>query len=338
MEKFENLMQLSYENRKKWIHIDKQDENTGDAILNCYLGNVLTDNNKEELVSVFTPTYKTGEKIRRPYESLKNQSYKNWEWVIVDDSDDKETWDMLKKLADEEPRISLYKSAYNSGVIGEVKHQACMLSKGNILAELDHDDQFTNTAIEYLVDAFKKFPEAGFAYTDCAEVHETGENAYYNDGWAFGYGSYRREQYYGRELLVSNYPGINAKTMRHIVGAPNHVRAWRKDTYFNIGGHDRDIHVCDDYELIIRTFLNTRIIKIPVLGYIQYYNVSGNTQRKRNKEIQRLVRYFREFYDVKIHERLLELGVEDFVWNDKYNVSDLNMESKFDQDCHIIYS
>ena len=60
--------------------------------------------------------------------------------------------------------------------------------------------------------------------------------------------------------------------------------------------------------------LRTRMARVPSLCYLQYRNESGNTHRQRNQEIQRLVRYFADWYDVAIHDRLLELGVEDFVW------------------------
>ncbi|MDT2260330.1 glycosyltransferase family A protein [Paenibacillus larvae] len=42
---------------------------------------------------MFTSSYRSKEKIQRPYRSLLNQTYPNWEWVIVDDSgDDGETY------------------------------------------------------------------------------------------------------------------------------------------------------------------------------------------------------------------------------------------------------
>ena len=76
------------------------------------------------------------------------------------------------------------------------------------------------------------------------------------------------------------------------------------------------IHVVDDYELMIRTFLSTRMALIPKMCYLQYRNQSGNTSQIRNKDIQRLVKYFSLFYDKRIHQRFLDLGVDDFVWQD----------------------
>ena len=55
---------------------------------------------------------------------------------------------------------------------------------------------------------------------------------------------------------------------------------------------------------------------IPQLGYVQFYNSEsiGNTQDVRRKEIQRIVRFVANHYEQRIHARLLELGVNDFIW------------------------
>jgi hypothetical protein len=220
----------------------------------------------------------------------------------------------MAALCREDHRISAFRSERPCGAIGEVKRRACGLARGEILLELDHDDELTPHALAWVVEAYRKFPDAGFFYTDCAEVFEDGRIATYGDGWGFGFGSYRDEVHEGRALKVTNYPSINSKTIRHIVGVPNHVRAWTRAGYLAAGGHSPEVHVCDDYELLVRTFLTTRMVHIRRLGYIQYYNSGGNTQRSRNKEIQRLTRYFMQRYNDQIHARFVELGVDDFIW------------------------
>jgi len=269
-------------------------------------------------VTVFTPAYKTGEKIRRPFESLRAQTYPDWEWVIVDDSDDDgETFDMLRELAAKDHRVRVYKPGEHSGVIGHVKRSACMLGRGKYLVELDHDDELTPNALRWIVEAFESDEEIGFVYTDFAEEFEDGSPAIYGENWGFGYGSYRKETHGGQEYMVVNAPNINPKTIRHIVAAPNHTRCWRRSTYLEMGGHGDTIHVADDYEIMVRTFLCTRMCRVPHMCYIQYRNFdTGNTHRERNKEIQRLVRYFSQHYDKAIHDRFVELGVDDFVWKD----------------------
>jgi glycosyltransferase involved in cell wall biosynthesis len=319
-ESYKKLWEAPLEIRKRWVSID--DNRAGpalaEAILGVFMANATTRRLPETpLVSVFTPSYKTGSKIQRPLKSLQSQTYNNWEWVIYDDSpDDGKTFAEMAALAREDHRISAYRSDRPCGAIGEVKRRACGLTRGEILVELDHDDELTFDALAYVVAAYRKFPDAGFFYTDCAEVFEDGRNATYADGWGLGFGSYRQELYNGRALMVSNYPSINSKTMRHIVGVPNHLRAWTRSAYFKAGGHNPEVHVCDDYEILIRTFLTTRMVHVKKLGYIQYYNAGGNTQRSRNKEIQRLTRCFMQRYNDDIHRRFLELGVDDFIWRE----------------------
>jgi len=276
------------------------------------------------LVTVFTPTYRTGGTISRPFQSLKEQTYSNWEWIIVDDSDDGgRTFRELTDLARKDHRIQVFKPWEHSGMIGKLKNWACSLANGQILVELDHDDELTDYALEEVVKGFKQFPEGGFLYTDCAEIYENGENHTYRKGWAFGFGSYNDVEYGGKVYKSANAPSINAKTIRHIISAPNHIRAWRKSFYDSMGGHNKELHVADDYDIVIRSFLKTRMIRVPKLCYLQY--ISNTTQCVRNRDIQRHVRSLRDYYDKRIHERLLDLGCEDFVWDEKNACSDLNL-------------
>ncbi len=322
---FPSLAHAPSEVRKRWLHYDKLPESTelGLQAFNCYLTNLFPGPGGEEtpLVTVFTPTYRTGNRIRRPYQSLREQTYANWEWIVVDDSDDRgQTIDMLTRLAKTDHRIQVFKPWMHSGVIGRLKHWACSLGSGQILVELDHDDALTDHALDLVVQGFRQFPEAGFLYTDCAEIQEDGTNIMYRDGWAFGYGSYADVEYRGRRYKSGSGGNINAKTIRHIVSAPNHLRAWRKAFYDSIGGHNRELHVADDYELLVRTFLGTRMIRVPKLGYIQYRG--GSAQHVRNGDIHRHVRAIRAHYDGRIHARLLELGCEDFSWDESRGCSD----------------
>ena len=316
---FPVLSALPFEVRRRWIHFDGESADlavVAEQVMSCFLGVVdASGRTSIPLVTVFTATYQTGDRIRRTYASLLNQTYSNWEWVVVDDSGpDEETFGIVSSLADGDSRIRLFRADRHCGVIGEVKRRCCGLARGAIYVELDHDDELTESCLADIVEAFERFPDAGFAYSDCAEVFESGVNATYGESFAFHFGTYRFEYYRGREYLVMNYPDINAKTVRHIVGMPNHVRAWTREAYAAAGGHSPDVHVADDFELCIRTFLTTRMVHIKRFGYIQHLGDEGeNTQRQRNAEIQRLVRYFALHYENRIHERLEELGVDDFI-------------------------
>jgi len=319
--KFPNLTKAPEFVRRTWMHFENtQDlEEKGNQVFNCFIHNVLFQKCDRPLVSVITPTFRTGDKIDKPFRSLLAQTYSDWEWILYDDSDDNgETFKRLSALADQDGRIRVYKERKHSGRIGTVKRTACGIARGEFLVELDHDDELTPKALQWIVEAFQVHPEAGFCDTDFAECFEDGTPWQYVQGWGLGYGSYREEVHGGVKYAVCNSPHINAKVIRHIVAAPNHARAWRKSFYDSIGGHHDGLEVADDYALMVETFLHTRMVHIPRFAYVQHRSLDGtvNTTFVRNKEIQRLVRYISMAYDRQIHARLLELGVDDFVWQE----------------------
>jgi len=299
--------------RRRWVNYPfgfTTKEHAIGSILSMYRSVITEQHRPKKLVSVVTPTYNTGSILLRTYESLVGQTYADWEWLIYDDSTDNETLEIIRLLVREDPRINVMRGEAHSGSIGLVKRRAFNAAEGDLLVELDHDDELTEDCLQLLVSGLEANPECGFAYTECAEVNADGSPVKYGDTFAFGYGSYRPypHMYRGKPYLVTNYPQINRKTLSHIVGVPNHVRAWTRDAYRKSGGHNADVSVCDDYELLLRTFLTTRMLHIRHLGYIQYrLPGSSNAHLVRNAEIQRQVAIFSAAYSTAIDRRAQEI-------------------------------
>jgi len=137
---YTNMIKAPFEIQKRWLHYDTMPDldRLGMSAYNHYFKN-LFDGGKADvtpLITVFTAAYRTGEKIRHPFASLKEQTYTNWEWIIVDDSDDHgRTFKMLSSIAEQDHRVRVFKPWEHSGIIGEVKNWACSLAKGDILLE-----------------------------------------------------------------------------------------------------------------------------------------------------------------------------------------------------------
>jgi len=323
--------------RKRWMHIGGDVPNKGEIAYQCAMSYILKGQDQETpLVSFFTPFFNTGDKLYRTYESLKNQAYSNWEWVLVNDSTDEgKTLKIAEHIASEDPRVKVYDFREKSGgIVGEAKYRAASLSRGKYIMELDHDDVLTNYATELMVQAFKEHPDAKFVYSDCSEIDENHNSLTYGDGFAFGYGKYRTENYNGRDYQVAATQNINPKTIRHIVGVPNHFRAWDREFYHSIGGHNRRLTIADDYELIIRTFLKTRMVGIRKLCYLQFYHNSStlnNTQDSSRADIQRRVRSIAQYYNIDIKNRFEELGVKDWAYEFSPHFP-LLTESKFGEE------
>lgn len=334
-----NLWNAPYEFRKMWINVDSTDPMSGEKAYQCAMGAML-ENDNSKLISYFTPIYNTGEKLWMTYESLTKQTYTNWEWVMVNDSSDGgATLKIAQKIASLDPRVKVFDfNPKSGGNIGEVKWRCATLTRGYILAELDHDDYLVPTCTEDLFNASQKHKDVGFFYTDSAEIDQNWNSLKYGDGFAFSYGHYITETVLGRDFEVAVSSNINPKTIRHIVGVPNHVRAWRRETYFEIGGHCRDLTIADDYELIVRTFLKTKMMRIPRLGYLQFIYDDGNTTNSHNlgrADIQRRVKTIMYHYNEKIKARFEELGKEDWAYNESPN-DPLSVQSRFgDQEGYV---
>jgi teichuronic acid biosynthesis glycosyltransferase TuaG len=66
-------------------------------------------------VSIVTPTYNSGKFIERTAKSVLNQTFQDWEWILVDDLSKDDTKEILKKLEKEDSRIKCYFSETNKG-------------------------------------------------------------------------------------------------------------------------------------------------------------------------------------------------------------------------------
>ena len=328
-EQYSNLASLPHEFRKKWVSLDEgiDSPSLSGIIINVFKNNMLqTKDADNPLFSIITPTYKTSnEFIDRLYQSLVNQKYTNWEWVILDDSPNSVVIDYIKSMND--PRIVIFKNVTNHGCVGFNKRVIGMACNGDYVVEVDHDDELLPDALLTLYYAFKAYPDAGFAYSRALELVENGVPVDYGPDWGYGEGSSVYENINDKVVLIMDTPNINCKSIRGIYSAPNHVRVWSKDVYLKINGHNGNLSIVDDYELLVRTFLNTKMIKIEKTLYIQHRE-KETTQDVRYKEIQRVNKIVYETYDKLIHDRIIELGFKDDIWCTYLGSSDLIIQTE----------
>lgn len=239
--------------------------------------------------SVFTTAFNSFHKILRVYNSLKEQTLKDWEWVIVDDSPDDNNFAFLREHFSNDPRIRFFRKSSNNGSIGYVKNEAIGLCRGKYLLEMDHDDEILPYVLQESADLFHTNNDVGFIYFDCACIYENGNNQWYGDFICKGYGGYYSQKYKDKWRLVYITPNINNITLSHLVCCPNHPRIWRRQTLFELGSYSEYLPICDDYEILLRTAVKTNTAKIHKLGYIQYMNESNNNfSLIRNAEINRI--------------------------------------------------
>lgn len=103
------------------------------------------------LLTIFTPTYNRAEHLGKIYESLKNQHYHNFEWLIIDDGSTDNTKEFVNSLqVKNNPFIISYYYKENGG-----KHSAINLasevSKGTFMLWLDSDDFILPNSLDLLI-------------------------------------------------------------------------------------------------------------------------------------------------------------------------------------------
>lgn len=327
---FTQLNMLSFNYRKRWIHHDDFDPiELANDIIEVFLNNINRKTpNGAEMFSVFTCTFNTPLKMfQRLYKSLKHQTYSNWDWFILDDSTDDIISEYVKKLKD--PRIVMVKNITNHGVIGFNKHAVASICDGDYLVEVDHDDELTTDCFEMLYRAFNEYPDTDFAYSYAIELIN-GNPVDYGNNFAYGLGVYKNfvvdHKLYNHVALTAS---VNALSVRGIYALPNHVRCWKSSFYHRIGGHNVDLSVMDDMDLLVRTFLYGKMTLVPKVLYLQHEgeetgnhsrqrNEGATTQSKRFQEIQRMNELLQRKYNSQIHKRILELGGTDPFWVSEY--------------------
>jgi glycosyltransferase involved in cell wall biosynthesis/SAM-dependent methyltransferase len=130
------------------------------------------------LVSVLTPTYNTEPRyLQELLQTLRNQTYSNWEWVVVDDGSTKpETVAVLRKLAAIEPRMRLTVNATNQN-ISAASNAALSAVRGTHVALVDHDDLVSRGAFQAIYDAWQTAPGTHLFFTDECKLRPNGSLA-----------------------------------------------------------------------------------------------------------------------------------------------------------------
>ena len=115
------------------------------------------------------------------YDSIKKQTYDNWEWILYLNNGFNKTDLPLDILAD--LKVTIIEGESNPN-IGYLKNKAFHAGPGDILVEVDHDDELVNVCLEKLNEAFQD-ESVGFCYSDNAVNHMEDKFIPYNEayGW-----------------------------------------------------------------------------------------------------------------------------------------------------------
>jgi O-antigen biosynthesis protein len=260
-------------------------------------------------VSVFTPSNRT-RFLDECLGSLSAQTYRDWEWIVLLNQGTR--W----RPEQDDSRVRVVIDDDLTGV-GAAKRRACAETTGEILVELDHDDLLTPDCLAEVVRAFDAHPDAGFVYSDFAQIGPDGgrDDSRFDqrNGWV-----YHEQTVAGGKVLVCAALAPTPHNVSYIWYAPNHVRAFRRELYEKVGGYDDTLTVADDHDLMCRLYQVAEFHHIPRCLYLQRIH-PGNTQRdpRVNASIQDLT--------VQIYDR--NVGLNALAWADRRGLLAVDMGS-----------
>ena len=106
------------------------------------------------LVSIITPAYNCRDTIKGTYDSVLSQTFKDWEWIIVDDCSKDDSFSFFKELAKNEPRIIVLQTPKN-GNSSVARNIALEHAGGRYITFLDSDDLLDSNYLECQSDFIK---------------------------------------------------------------------------------------------------------------------------------------------------------------------------------------
>jgi len=129
------------------------------------------------LVSIITPSYNSSEFISQTIESVLNQTFNNWEMIIIDDYSTDNSTSIIKKYTNKDARIKLIELTKNSGP-AKARNKGIVIAKGDFLTFIDADDVWFSTFLENSLEEEKN--SEGFVFSSYERKDENLKPKYAN--------------------------------------------------------------------------------------------------------------------------------------------------------------
>jgi glycosyltransferase involved in cell wall biosynthesis len=234
------------------------------------------------LVSVIMPTYNRAYIVGRAIKSVLNQTYANFELIIIDDGSTDNTADVVKSFNDS--RIVYVKHARNLR-IASARNTGIDVSRGDYIAFLDSDDEWLPDKLREQLIAFKEAPsDVGAIYTQMKNIRK------------------------GKTEYIHRKTPPEGDIHRHVLsGLPVYlITLMVKRKYLEQAGtFDKDFVFADDWDFCIRLseICNFIFIKTPLaIRYMESDSISLNNPAFP-RELEKILN--KHFDEIRKDRRLL---------------------------------
>ena len=240
--------------------------------------------NNNDIISIVIPTFNNAKFIVKALKSIINQSYENWEAIVVDNNSADNTFKIVSNFND--TRIK-YLKIENHGIIAKSRNLGIKVAKGEWIAFLDSDDWWTEDKLKICLDSINE--SVDFIYHDLEVVYEKSKFLF------------KRKNFKGRQLKKPILNDLLKGGIYKGNAIGNSSVMVRKKILVKIGGisENKDLVASEDYNTWLRIAEITDRFKY-LNKRLGYYLIHDTSSQKKNLSIphrQAVIDYMKYFND-----------------------------------------
>ncbi|RLA96140.1 MAG: glycosyltransferase family 2 protein [Deltaproteobacteria bacterium] len=238
-------------------------------------------------VSIIIPTYNRRDFLREAIRSVLEQSFRDFELIVVDDGSDDGTREMIQR---EFPGLLTYLYQENQGV-SRARNRGLKLAQGEFVAFLDSDDLWLPRKLERQMAFMQSQPKAQICYTD--EI------------WI------RRGVRVNPKKKHAKYSGwIYPRCLPLCIISPSSA-LMRRGLLEEVGGFDEELPVCEDYDLWLRISARHPIHFLPEKLIVKRGGHQDQLSRRWGNDIWRVKALLKMLKDPSLRPDWRRMTVEE---------------------------
>ena len=255
-------------------------------------------------VSIIIPTFNYGHLIEETLESISNQSFENWECIIVDNESTDNTEEVVKQWIQKDKRFKYLKIKHST--TSTCRNKGLEISRGKFLQFVDADDQISEGKLENQLELFKANTNASIVYSNAKYYdHGNSNKLRYtldesNTPWMVEFTGYSWELL--TQMLKKNLFVISSPLLKRVV-------------YEETKGFLDRLNWVEDWEFYFRCFANNYYVVFDNSENSSSQSVRNNTEiRKwfRSVALSGRTRW-EKFPDLNAVKSLSEEGFQQYV-------------------------
>ena len=196
-------------------------------------------------ISIITPCYNSEKTIERTIESVLNQTYDNFEYIIIDGSSSDGTMNMVKKYHRDSQKKMKYLSEPDKGIYDAI-NKGIKLSTGELIGIVNSDDWYENNALEKVVNEYQK--DKYQVIYGMLRVFDKGDFC---------------------QIYINNHKFLPYQMITH----PTCFIS--KNVYNDFGSYSLDYKSASDYDFLLRLYQTNKVCFSPIFEILSNFSLGG---------------------------------------------------------------